>query len=160
MQREQIAAAAKLSVAAGLKRALPMRWEFTWIGGLLRAGERKDCSGQALEAEDGGRIGIGLGVPIFHPWQGLVAGPHMGSMCHLLRACKRIGLKRAPYAAGVHVDWGVVEGRREEIAAGKRWRRKMAEGFELLRGAVLYPWQGLVTGHKRAPQGVHVDWGS
>ena len=24
----------------GLKRALPMRWEFTWIGGLLRAGER------------------------------------------------------------------------------------------------------------------------
>ena len=30
----------KLSVAAGLKRALPMRWEFPWIGGLLRAGER------------------------------------------------------------------------------------------------------------------------
>ena len=33
---------------------------------------------------------------------------------------------------GVHVDWGVVEGRREkrlqlasEIAAGKRWRRKV-----------------------------------
>ena len=29
MEREQIVVAAKLSVAVGLKRALPMRWEFT-----------------------------------------------------------------------------------------------------------------------------------
>ena len=56
MEREQIVVAAKLSVAAGLKRAPPTRWEFPWIGGLLRAGERRDCSGQALEAEDGGRL--------------------------------------------------------------------------------------------------------
>ena len=56
MEREQVVVAAKLSVAAGLKRALPMWWGFTWIGGLLRAGERRDCSGQVLEAEDGGRL--------------------------------------------------------------------------------------------------------
>ena len=28
-----------------------MRSKFTWIGRLLGAGERRDCSGQALEAE-------------------------------------------------------------------------------------------------------------
>ena len=31
MEREQIVVAAKLSVAAGLKRALPMRWESDWV---------------------------------------------------------------------------------------------------------------------------------
>ena len=51
MEREQIVVAAKLSVAAGLKRALPIWWEFTWIGGLLRAGQRRDCSWPALEVE-------------------------------------------------------------------------------------------------------------
>ena len=51
MEREQAVVGAKLSVAAGLKRARPMRGEFMWIGGLLRAGERRDCSRQALEAE-------------------------------------------------------------------------------------------------------------
>ena len=60
-----------------------MRWKFTWIGGLLRAGERRG-SGQALEAE-GFEWFRGA---LFYPWPGLVAG-----------------LKRA---------WGVVEGRREK----------------------------------------------
>ena len=69
--REQMAAAGKLSDACGrhflvaiLERAPPMRWEFTWmrqegfelLGGLLRAGERTDCSGQALEAEGFGLL--------------------------------------------------------------------------------------------------------
>ena len=56
LEREQIVVAAKLGVAAGQKRALPMRWEFTWIGWLLRAGERRDWSGQASEAENGGKF--------------------------------------------------------------------------------------------------------
>ena len=30
-------------------------------------------------------------------------------------------------------------------------RQLEAEGFELLRGALLYPWQGLVAGLKRGP---------
>ena len=34
-----------------LKRAPPMRWEFTWIGGLLGTGEKIDCNGQILEIE-------------------------------------------------------------------------------------------------------------
>ena len=41
-------------LVATLKRALLMRWEFTWVrqeGFELRAGERTDCCGQALDAE-------------------------------------------------------------------------------------------------------------
>ena len=34
-----------------------------------------------------------------------------------------------PHVVKVHVEWGVLEGRREEIAAGKRWRRKVLNSF-------------------------------
>ena len=64
MEREEIVVAAKLSVAggrpflvAGLKRALPMRWKFTWIGVFL-----------GLEVE----VFELLGGALFGPWQGLV----------------------------------------------------------------------------------------
>ena len=63
---------------------------------------------------------------------------------------------------GVHVDEGKgkTRGREERftvyLRAGKRTdcscgRALEAEGFELLRGAIYYPWQGLVGGLKRAP---------
>ena len=58
-----------------------MRQEgFELLGGLLRAGERTDCSGQALEAE-GFEL---LRGALFSPWQGLVTGlkraPHIECM--------------------------------------------------------------------------------
>ena len=61
MEREQIVVAAKLSVAAGLRRAPPMRWEFTWIGGLCEGRrekrlQRKRWRRKALNC---------LGVPFF-----------------------------------------------------------------------------------------------
>ena len=37
------------AVAARLKRARPMRWEFTWIGGLLRAGGSRECVMPSVE---------------------------------------------------------------------------------------------------------------
>ena len=77
MEREQVVVAAKLSVAAGLKRALPMRWEFTWIG----RWRRKTAEGFEL---------------LRGPWQRLVAG----LKSHLLRVCERIGLKRALHICG------------------------------------------------------------
>ena len=53
MEREQVVVAAKLSVVAGLKRALPMRREFTR---LVEGRGEKRLQRQALEAEDGGRL--------------------------------------------------------------------------------------------------------
>ena len=40
-------------------------------------------------------------------------------------------------------------GKRTDCSCGQALE---AEGFELLRGALFYPWQGLVGGLKRAPR--------
>ena len=73
-----------------------MRQEgFELLGGLLRAGERTDCSGQALEAE-GFEL---LRGALFYPWQGLVAGlkrvSHMGCMMPFVEGTRENRLQRA-----------------------------------------------------------------
>ena len=103
----------------------------TWIGGLLRAGERRECMMPSVE---------GLRENRTEEATPYVAGVHVDWGV-------RAGEKRLQLAS-VEVEgqrasaggrrFGVVGLRgggqdREEIAAGKRGRR---EGFELLRGAL------------------------
>ena len=95
---------------------------------------------------------------------GVVEGRREKRVHDLLRACERTELKRARREGlqlAMEGQRGSAGGRRfgvvglrgerqerEEIAAGQALE---AEGFELLRGALFSPWQGLVTGLKRAP---------
>ena len=72
-----------------------MRWEFTWTRRLLQAGERQDCSGQALEAEG---FEFLRGAPFFSLARSSCwtqkGRPIWGARCHLAEDMRENGLQR------------------------------------------------------------------
>ena len=118
------------------------------LGGLLRAGERTDCSGASV------------GVPFFTRgkvqlsdssvegrrgrWRRKVLLALLRGACVYPWKGLSIRLKRTSHMGCTMPS---VQGMREN-----RLQALEAEGFELLQGALCYPWEGLVVGPKRAPQ--------